>query len=157
MGAFVISPLPPMSTKTSCAARPLCSTGITPFHRSCGPGRHRLAVTPLPGVAGYRAYLAPILSDRDEDGFSSCPVCPCHRAIPTTPPERDTSTVSLRYHLLPSPRGSGLGLRSYILTRPPLGSLALRPGDSLTVPRTALSASFIRFVSSTNVTQVTGL
>jgi hypothetical protein len=30
-----------------------------------------------------------------------------------------------------------------------MGSLSLRPGDSLTVPRTALSVGFIRFVSST--------
>ncbi len=38
-----------------------------------------------------------------------------------------------------------------------MGSLALRPGDSLTVPRTVLSVSFTRFVSSTDVTQATGL
>ena len=38
-----------------------------------------------------------------------------------------------------------------------MGSLALRPGDSLTVLKTALSASFTRFVSSTDVTQATGL
>ena len=38
-----------------------------------------------------------------------------------------------------------------------MGSLSLRPGDSLTVPRTALSVGFIRFVSSTNATQATGL
>jgi hypothetical protein len=38
-----------------------------------------------------------------------------------------------------------------------MGSLSLRPGDSLTVPRTALSAGFTRFVSSTNATQATGL
>jgi hypothetical protein len=38
-----------------------------------------------------------------------------------------------------------------------MGSLALRPGNSLTVPRTALSISFTSFVSSTGVTQATGL
>ena len=27
------------------------------------------------------------ISFRDEEGFSSCSVCPCHRAIATTPPE----------------------------------------------------------------------
>jgi hypothetical protein len=37
-----------------------------------------------------------------------------------------------------------------------MGSLSLRPGDSLTAPRTALSVGFIRFVSSTNATQATG-
>ena len=38
-----------------------------------------------------------------------------------------------------------------------MGSLSLRPGDSLTIPRMALSVGFIRFVSSTNATQATGL
>ena len=44
----------------------------------------------------------------------------------------------------------------FFLSRPPPGSLALRPDDSLTIPRMALSVGFIRFVSSTNATQVTG-
>ena len=48
-------------------------------------------------------------------------------------------------------RPSGL-----ILSRPPVGSLALRPGDLLTIPRMALSVGFIRFVSSANATQATG-
>ncbi len=43
------------------------------------------------------------------------------------------------------------------LSRPPVGSLALRPGDSFTTPRMALSISFTRFVSSTDVIQTTGL
>ena len=38
-----------------------------------------------------------------------------------------------------------------------MGSLALRPGDSLTIPRMALSVGFIRFVSSTDTTQATGI
>ena len=38
-----------------------------------------------------------------------------------------------------------------------MGSLALRPGNSLTILKMALSVSFIPFVSSTNVTQATGL
>src|ERR1700756_5219661 len=58
--------------------------------------------------------------------------------------------------MLPSPDHSGLGLRGHFLSRPPVDSLSLRPGDSLTIPRTALSVGFIRFVSSTNATQVTG-
>ena len=37
-----------------------------------------------------------------------------------------------------------------------MGLLALRPGDSLTIPRMALSVGFIRFVSSTNATLATG-
>src|SRR5260370_23885122 len=42
-----------------------------------------------------------------------------------------------------------------IFSRPPLGSLALRPGDSLAIPKMALSVGFIRFVSSTDATQAT--
>jgi hypothetical protein len=38
-----------------------------------------------------------------------------------------------------------------------VGSLALRPGDSLTIPKMALSIGFISFVSSTNTIQATGL
>ena len=40
---------------------------------------------------------------------------------------------------------------------PPVGSLLLRPGDLLTIPRMALSVGFIDFVSSTDATQATGL
>jgi hypothetical protein len=38
-----------------------------------------------------------------------------------------------------------------------VGSLTLRPGDSLTIPRMALSIDFIHFVSSVNAIQATGL
>jgi len=38
-----------------------------------------------------------------------------------------------------------------------MGSLALQPGDSLTIPRMALSVGFIRLVSSADATQATGL
>ena len=36
-------------------------------------------------------------------------------------------------------------------------SLSLRPGDSLTITKMALSVGFIRFVSSTDTTQAKGL
>ena len=38
-----------------------------------------------------------------------------------------------------------------------MGSLALRPGDSLTIPKMALSIGFTCFVSSTRAIQATGL
>ena len=40
-----------------------------------------------PVNTGYRAYLAPAISRRGEEGFSSCSACPCHRAVATTPPK----------------------------------------------------------------------
>jgi len=156
MGAFIMSPLPPLLSKSSCAVRPLRSTGVTPLHHYYGPRRHRLAFGRFPGETGYTAYLAPAISAWGEDGFSSCLACPCHRAIPTTPAEGCASTVSLRRTLLPSLDQRELGLRGYFLSGPPVGSLALRPGDSLTILTMALSVSFTRFVSSTGVTQATG-
>ena len=67
-------------------AGPLRSADITPLHRYYGPSRHPLVFGRLPGFAGYTAYLAPTISRRDEEGFSSCLACPCHRAVASTPP-----------------------------------------------------------------------
>jgi hypothetical protein len=75
----------------------------------------------------------------------------------TTPLEWQAVSVSPQPVMLPSPRRRGLGLQSYIFSRPPLGSRALRPGDLLTVLTTALSIGFIRFVSSADATQATEL
>ena len=55
------------------------------------------------------------------------------------------------------PNGEGSASGSCFLSRPPVGSLALRPGDSLTIPKMALSIGFISFVSSTDAIQATGL
>ena len=57
MGAFVISPLPPVLLEPLQTAGPLRSTGITPLLRYYGPLRHPLAFRRLPGVAGYTASL----------------------------------------------------------------------------------------------------
>ena len=75
MGDFVISPLSRLLTKELCAAGPLCSTGVAPFQRYYGPSRHRLVFDRFPGASGYAVYLAPSISRRDEDGFSSCLAC----------------------------------------------------------------------------------
>jgi hypothetical protein len=63
----------------------LRSLGITPVHRYFEPFRHLLAFLPFPGSAGYRSDLLQSVSLWDEEGFSSCVTCPCHRATPTTP------------------------------------------------------------------------
>ena len=233
MGDFVISSLPRLLTKELCAAGPLCSTGVAPFQRYYGPSRHRLVFDRFPGASGYAVYLAPSISRRDEDGFSSClallfftlnredfsfvihldrqprtsrrreaqtgsrarsgsrsertldavehsrtlmewwpflifhrgglrikvinNTCPCHRAVPTTPPEGCASSDSLATHPVAFVRHEKTRpLGSIFLSGPPMGSLVLRPGDSLTILKMALSVSFIRLVSSTNVTQATG-
>src|ERR1017187_10462159 len=73
--------------------------------------RHLLAFLPFPGLAGYRSDLLLILSIWDEEGFSSCLTCPCHRAAPTTPPECHVASVSPRHAMLPSSVGRRLGFR----------------------------------------------
>ena len=66
-------------------AGPLRSAGITPFRRYYGPIRHPLVVGRFPGSAGYTAYPASALSGRDEEGFSSCSLCPGRRAVANHP------------------------------------------------------------------------
>ena len=58
MGAFVISPLPPLLSEELQAAGSLRSTGVTPLPRYYKPHRHPLVFDRLPGVSGYTAYLA---------------------------------------------------------------------------------------------------
>src|SRR3954467_3672805 len=145
MGVFVISPLPPVLVKESQTAGPLRSAGITPPRHYYGPLRHPLAFGRLPGVAGYTAYLSPPISRRGEEGFSSCSMCPCRRAVAPTPPERPAASAALRRSVLPSPSGWGLGLRGFALSGPPLRSLTLRPGDSPAIPKMTASMGFRTF------------
>ena len=91
------------------------------------------------------AYLAPPLSRRDEEGFSSCSTCPGHRAVAPTPPEGPIASAALRRFLRPSPSSWGLGLRGYSLSGPPLRSLTLRPGDSPATPKMTVSMGFRTF------------
>ena len=119
-GAFLRAPLPPVLTKALRAAGPLRSTGITPHRRYCGPIRHPLVVSRLPGAAGYTAYPASALSGRDEEGFSSCLMGPGVRAVANHPAGATrrvnrfaSGSCSLR------PHGCGLGLRGYSLSGPP--------------------------------------
>src|SRR3974377_642870 len=49
MDAFVISSLPSRLKETLQTEGPLCSTDVTPLHRSYGPIRHPLVVNRFPG------------------------------------------------------------------------------------------------------------
>src|SRR3954453_1081493 len=85
MGVFIIPPLPPLSSEELRTAGPLRSAGVTPLRRYYGTLRHPLVVSRFPGAAGYTAYPASALSGRDEEGFSSCSVCPGRRAVANHP------------------------------------------------------------------------
>ncbi len=72
------------------------------FVATAGPSATLSSSTDFPGFLVIR-LPAPPISRRDEEGFSSCLTCPCHRAAPTTPPECFAASVSLRQSMLPSP------------------------------------------------------
>ncbi len=94
------------------SARPLRSASITLFRRYCGPGRHRLVFDRFPGWPVIR-LPAPPISRWDEDGFTSCSTCPCHRAAPNHPAEVTCSRQSVcgtSCSLRPTIVGSAFGV-----------------------------------------------
>jgi len=136
---------------------PLRSTGIAPLRRYYGPIRHPLAVRPLPRVPGYRLDMAPPLSRWGEEGFSSRSTCPCHRAVAITPPECPAASTRCDGPCCLRLSTVRLGLRGSSLSGPPVRSLPLRPGDSLTILSMASSVGFRVLVSLHPATRVTGL
>jgi hypothetical protein len=150
MGGFVISPLPPVDEDIRCS-KPLCSTGVTPLRRYYELGRRRLVVSRFPGVAGYTTDLL----HRFLDGTRTVSPVAEHALVTvlplTTPPEwqrRVSQPAACHAAFAPQQRARPPDVS--FLSRPPLGSLMLRPGDSLTIPRMALSVGFVRGVSSVN-------
>ena len=84
----------------------------------------------FPGVPGYTAYLAPLISDRDEEGLSSCSARPCHHAVDNHPAGVSHSMslfamVHVAFAVVTA--GSASRAESFEATS---RSLALRPGDS---------------------------
>ena len=136
---------------------PLRSTGITPLRRYYGPIRHPLGVRPLPRVTGYSLDMAPPLSRWGEEGFSSCSTCPRHRAVAITPPECPAASARCDGPCCLRLSTVRLGLRIFGMSGPPVRSLPLRPGDSLTILSMASSVGFRVLVSLHPATRVTGL
>src|SRR2546426_2839087 len=98
--------------KTSDAARPPRSTGVTPLRRYSGPSRHRLAFSRFPGGAGYTTDLL----HRWLDGTRTVSPVARHALVTvlplTTPPEWQaaSSPRDLLCCLRPEPQCSGSGL-----------------------------------------------
>ena len=129
-GAFIMTPLPPILSEELQTAGPLGSAGITPPHSYFGPIRLPLAFGRFPGVPGYTAYLAPPISQRDEEGLSSCSARPCHHAVDNHPAgvSHRISLVAMSHAAFAvDSAGSASGAESFEATS---RSLALRPGDS---------------------------
>ena len=100
---------------------------------------------------------APQISPRDEEGLSSCLVCPCHRAVARTPPECKPlrrSDCNGPCCLRPADESSASGAA---FSRPFLRSLSLRPDGSLTILKMALSINSRVSVSLRSAIQATRL
>ena len=127
------SPLPRFVERRSCVQQgPFAPRALPRFNATTDPAATVSSSVDFPVMPVYTTYLAPDMAAWDEDGFSSCLACPCHRAVPTTPPEEYVSSASLRHDptaFVPDQWTRPLGL---FLSGPPSGSLVLRPGDSLT-------------------------
>ena len=119
-----------MLPEESLTAGPLRSAGITPPHSYFGPIRLPLAFGRVPSVPGYTAYLAPPISQRDEEGLSSCSARPCHHAVDNHPAgvfHRISLFAMVRVAFAVDSAGSASRAKSFEATS---RSLALRPGDS---------------------------
>ena len=116
---------------------PFAPRALPRFNATTDPAATVSSSTVFPGASGYAVYLAPSISRRDEDGFSSCLACPCHRAVPTTPPQGCASSDSLATHPVTfvrhektRPLGfrpSGLSTRWRCCELPASGRVRLRP------------------------------
>ena len=135
------STLPSMLLEPLPTAGPLGSPDVTPVPRYYGSGRDPLAVHRFPGVSGYTASLL----RRFLDGTRRVSPVAQHVlvAVPSLPPRRSFSphpsvaTIRAVFAQQAQARPADLWF-----SRPLLGSLALRPGNSLTILKMALSIGF---------------
>jgi hypothetical protein len=155
MGAFIIHPCLPVSQRKCKQQGPFTPRTLLRFFATMGPSATLSSSTDFLGSPVIR-FAAPPISRRDEEGFSSCLAHPCHRAAANTPPECLAASVSCGNPCCLRPFGAGSAPGAFGFSRPPMRSLSLRPDDSLTIPKMALSIGFIRFVSSANAIQATG-
>src|SRR5664279_1525970 len=146
LGAFVISPLPPMLLEPVQTAGSLRSADTTPLLRYCGPVRHPLAFRPTSRCRRLYGFLLRRFRDgaRRASPVARCilvivlPLLPRH----SVPPHRSVGDVPCC--LRPINGGSASEVE---VSGPPVRSFSLRPNDSLTIPRMALSIDFRGSVS----------
>src|SRR5713101_1326170 len=108
MGVLVISPLPSFLLESLPTAGPLCSTAITAASSLL---RARPPPSRLPSFSRWSPFYYkknPEISPWDEEGFSSCLMRPCHRAVANTPPSGSPlqSVCDAPCCLHPAPKGS---------------------------------------------------
>src|SRR3954454_21799095 len=145
MGAFVISPLPPLASEEYEQQGPFAPRALPRLDATAGPSATLSPPADFPGCPVIRPGLLRRFHERGEEGFPSCSACPRHRAVATTPPERIASSATCDDPCCLRLTTEGSASGAYILSGAPVRSLALRPGDSLTIPRMASSMGFRTF------------
>jgi len=156
MGVFVIPPLPPVLSEDHPQQGSFAPPAFAGFFATASPSATLSPFSPLPGVAGYRAYLAPGISPgtRRASPVAVAPLPPCRRCHPAG------VDVSLQSEcdapMLPSRTGQALGLRG--LTISGLLRVHFRCGLATHSPSfpMALSAGFEVSVSLHLSAQATG-
>jgi len=136
---------------------PLAPRALLRFIATTSPTATVSSSADFPVDTGYTAYLAPPISRWDEDGFSSCSAHPCHRATPTTPPERIDTSVRIRRSVLPSPHTRRLGLRGNLCRGHLWVHLRCGPVTRSPSRRWLCQSASEHLVSLLSATQATGL
>ena len=144
-----------MLTKKYRQQGPFAPLALPGFTATYGPIRHPHASVPLPGVVGYRNGLAPSISPRGVEGFSSCFTCPYHRATVGHPAGVDSRISQIRQPMLPSPKQRELDLQISSISGPHYVHLRCGPVTRSPLRGAALSMSFKCLVSRTPVIQAT--
>ena len=155
MGAFVISPLPSFLLESLQTAG-LRSTGITPLRSHYRPLRHPLVFPPTSRCLRLYGFLFSTNFSAGRGGFLQllcASLSSCCRYNPARVSRRFSQSATIH---VASPHEGRLGLWGPV-SRPFLRSLSLRPDDSLTIRKMALSIGFQDSVPFLLAIQATGL
>ena len=136
MGIFIIPPLPPIIGEEGMNSR-------APLLPGRYPGSSLIRTHPPPSCLSVHFPLFTVIESTLLQEFlpGTRRASPVARyalvTVLSLPPRRSELAVSISFRLimLPSPYGCRLGLRGLSLSGPPVRSLSLRPGDSLTSPK----------------------
>ena len=101
IGAFIISPLPPLLPKSLQTAGPLPSTGVTRLPWYYQPLRHPLACQPTSRCS--RLYGLPLSADFSPGRGGLLQLLSASSTVPSLPPRQSDASASLRYAMPPSP------------------------------------------------------
>ncbi len=134
MDVFIISPLPPIIGEEGMNSR-------APLLHGRYPASSLLRTRPPPSrlrsISRWMPVIRPTLLHRFRDGTRTASPVAQHILVTVLPlpPRRSESTRRSGFVdpccLHPNPVSSASGI--FIVSGPPVGSLALRPGDSLTI------------------------